>query len=154
MYNKLRFGCAIAAMLLAVAPVSLAAPQDDKATVGWFLKEIATARGLSAPTEAGAAQVLRTAGIDVPSLDPAKELTEQDAVAIGESLGVTTTTQNPDATLSRTRARSLLTTLQTEVGSAGDGSATTRDIGGEPNDNSNNGKGKKKGHNKSPSEPL
>src|SRR5512145_1630174 len=107
-------------MLLAVAPVSLAAPQDDKATVGWFLKEIATARGLSAPTEAGAAQVLRTAGIDVPSLDPAKELTEQDAVAIGDSLGVTTTTQNPDATLSRTRARSLLTTLQTEVGSAGD----------------------------------
>jgi hypothetical protein len=36
----------------------------------------------------------------------------------------------------------------------GDGWATPGYIGGSPNDASNNGKGKKKGHNKSSSEPL
>ena len=155
MKNKLRFVVSVAAMLLVVAPMALAAPKEETATVGWFLKEIATARGLSAPTEAGAAQVLRAAGVAVPSLDPGKVLTERDAVAIGQSVGFTTTTRNPDATLSRTRAQSLLTTFQSEIaGSGEDGSARPNDAGGEPNENSNNGKGKKKGHNKSPSEPL
>src|SRR5262245_27679173 len=101
--------------MLTAATVALAAPRDEKATVGWFLKEVATARGLSAPSEAGAADVLKAAGIAVPSLDAAKELTEQDAVAIGNSIGFSTTTQNPGAPLSRTKAQALLVTFQSEI---------------------------------------
>ena len=152
--NKKRLGWSIAAVLLVAATASFAAPQGEKATAGWFLKEIATARGLSAPTEAEAAQVLKAAGIAVPSLDPAGELTEKDAVAIGNALGFKTTTQYPDATLSRARANALLVSFQADVTGSEDSSASTRDAGGQPNPNSDNGKGKKKGHNKSPSEPL
>ena len=152
--TRARFVLAIVALMLFVAPMAIAAPKDEAATVGWFLKEIASARGLSAPSEAGAAQVLKAAGIAVPALDPTKTLTEGDVVAIGRSVGFTTTTQTPGASLTRTRARSVLTTFQSEIGGSGDGANAPRDAGGEPNENSNNGKGKKKGHNKSPSEPL
>lgn len=152
--KKIRFVWAIAALSLVVAPVALAAPKDEAPTVGWFLKEIASARGLAAPTDAGAADVLKASGVAVPSLDPSKTLTEGDVVAIGRSVGFTATTQNPAAPFTKSRAQSLLTTFQSEIGGSRDGANRPQDEGGIPNENSNNGKGKKKGHNKSPSEPL
>jgi hypothetical protein len=175
--HKFRLIWTIAAMLLA-APAALAT-QDDSPTVGWLLKEIATARGLPAPTEAGAAEALEASGIEIPSLDPAKRLTDHDVVAIGNSLGISTTTQTPDAPFTKSRARLFLNVFRSEISGAGDDQNVTRDGNGNGNgngaskgkrkgqdgdgDGNGNGngppfdpasKGKKKGHNKSPSDPV
>jgi hypothetical protein len=144
---------AIAAAALLV-PTAVRAAKDDGATVGWFVGEVAKARGLTVSSEAGAASALKKSGVDLPALDLAKPLTEGDVVAIGRSVGVTTTSKTPDAPFTRTRAQAFLSTFGSEITGRGDGSATPQDIGGSPNDASNNGKGKKKGHNKSSSEPL
>ena len=114
MTHKFRLVCTIAATLLA-APAALAT-QDDSPTVGWLLKEIATARGLPAPTDAAAAEALEAAGIAIPSLDPAKRLTDHDVVAIGRSLGINTTTQTPDAPFTKSRARTFLNVFRDEIG--------------------------------------
>jgi hypothetical protein len=151
--TQIRLLAAIVAGFVALAP-ALAATKSDTATVGWFLSEIAKTRGLAVPSEAGAADALKASGVAVPALDAAKVLTEADVVAIGNSLGLTTTTKSPDASLTRTRAQSFLTTFGREIAGQDDDPNATRDTGGEPNDASNNGKGKKKGHNKSASEPL
>ena len=152
MTHKHRIILTVAATLLVVAPAALAAP-DDSATVGWFLREIATSRGLPAPTEAGAANALKAAGIAVPALDPAKPLTDQDVVAIGRSLGIHATTSSPNAPFTKSRGRTFLAVFRKEIG----GPDVTRD----GDDNNGNGppfdphaKGKKKGHNKSYSDPL
>jgi hypothetical protein len=159
MTHKNRIIWTVAATLLVVAPAALAI-QDDSATVGWLLREIATARGLSAPTEAGAAEALKAAGIAVPSLDPAKQLTDHDVVAIGKSLGISTTTRTPDAPFTKSRSRVFLTAFHNEIGGAGGDQGVTPD-GDEDGDEDGNGppfdpasKGKKKGHNMSPSDPL
>jgi hypothetical protein len=150
--HKFRLVLTVAATLLVVAPAALAT-QDDSPTVGWLLREIATARGLSAPTEAGAAEVLEAAGIAVPSLDPAKQLTDHDVVAIGKSLGISTTTQTPGAPFTKSRAQMFLSVFRNEIGGVGDDRNVTRDEDedGPPFDPAS--KGKKKGHNKSPTDP-
>ena len=172
MMRKFRFIWTVAATLLVVAPAALAT-QDDSPTVGWLLREIAAARGLSAPTETGAAEVLEAAGIAVPSLDPAKQLTDHDVVAIAKSLGISTTTQTPDKPFTKSRARAFLTVFRSEIGGVGDDQAVTHDGDGggaskgkrKGQDGDGNGsgngppfdpfsKGKKKGHNKSPSDPV
>src|SRR5512145_1915595 len=142
--HKFRLIWTVAATLVVVAPAALAT-QDDSPTVGWLLREIATTRGLSAPTEAGAAEVLAAAGIAVPSLDPAKQLTDHDVVAIGKSLGISTTTQTPDAPFTKSRARTFLTVFRSEIGAVGDDQDVTRDgDGGGPPFNPAS-KGKRKG---------
>ena len=144
----------VAAAVLAFAATGLASAKDDGATVGWFVNEVAKVRGLKASTETEAVTALKGSGVVLPSLDLGKALTEGDVVAIGRAVGVTTTSKNPDAPFSRTRAQTFLSTFGSEIAGRGDESATPQDIGGTPNDASNNGKGKKKGHNKSSSEPL
>ena len=161
MTHKQRIISTVAATLLFVAPGALAA-QDDSATVGWLLREIATARRLSAPTEAGAAQALKAAGIAVPSLDPAKQLTERDVVAIGKSLGIDATTRTPDAPFTKSRGRMFISAFSDEIGGGGeDQGVTSHGNGKGPGNGNGNGppfdpfsKGKKKGHNRSESEPL
>ena len=162
-----RFGLigTVAAALLVVAPAALAV-QDDAATAGWFLREIAIARGLSAPTEGEAAAVLARAGMNVPSLDPAKPLTEQDVVAIGKSFGISATTRSPNAPVTKSRGHAFISAFSDEIGGAGDDHNTTRDDNGNgngvgPGNGNGNGppfdpfsKGKKKGHNRSESEPI
>jgi hypothetical protein len=163
--DKHRIISTVAATLLFVAPAALAA-QDDSATAGWFLREIAAARGLPSPTEAGAGSALRAAGIAVPSLDPAKPLTERDVVAIGKSVGINATTRRPDAPFTKSRGRAFLSAFSDEIGGAGDDHNATRDDNGNgngtgPGNGNGNGppfdpfsKGKKKGHNRSESSPL
>ena len=155
MRHKHRIIWTVAAALLVVAPAALAT-QDDSATVGWLLKEIATARGLSAPTEAGSAEALKAAGIAVPSLDPAKQLTERDVVAIGKSLGISTTTRTPDGPFTKSRGRAFVTVFYNEIAGAGDNQGVTRrgDEDGSAPPFDPFSKGKKKGHNMSPSDPL
>ena len=160
MTHKHRIISTVAATLLFVAPAALAA-QDDSATVGWLLREIASARGLSAPTEAGSAETLNAAGIAVPSLDPAKQLTERDVVVIGKSLGIDVTTRTPDAPFNKSRGRAFLSAFRDEIGGTGDNQDVTGHGNGTgPGNGNGNGppfdpfsKGKKKGHNKSESDP-
>jgi len=160
--NRPRLIWSVAAALLVVASVAFAA-KDDSATVGWLLREIAIARGLSAPTEAGAARALGAAGVSIPSLDPAKSLTEQDVVAIAKSFGIDVTTRTPDAPFTKARGHAFLAIFGNEIGDgqgaaphgAGNGNGT-----GPGNGNGNGppfdpfSKGKKKGHNKSESDPI
>ena len=163
MTHKHRIISTVAATLLFLAPATLAA-QDDSATVGWLLREIATARGLSAPTEAGAAEALKTAGIAVPSLDPAKQLTERDVVAIGRSLDINATTRHPDAPVTKSRGRIFISAFGDEIGGARNNQSSTGPGNGNgvgPGNGNGNGppfdpfsKGKKKGHNRSESEPI
>jgi hypothetical protein len=158
--NGFRLIGIVAAALLVETSVALAA-QDDSATVGWLLREIAIARGLSAPTETGAAQVLEAAGVAVPSLDPAKPLTEQDVVAIAKPFGIDTTTRTPNAPFTKSRGHAFLTVFGDEIGSVGnDRHGAGNGNGTGPGNGNGNGppfdpfsKGKKKGHNRSESEP-
>jgi hypothetical protein len=143
-----------AAFSAAALLIPVAAAKDDGATVGWFVSEVAKVRGLNVSSEAGAVTALKSSGVALPALDLTKALTEGDVVAIGSAVGVKTTSQTPDALFTRSRAQTFLSTFGSEIAGRGDGSATPQDIGGAPNDASNNGKGKKKGHNKSSSEPL
>ena len=143
-----------AALSAAALLIPVAVAKDDAATVGWFVHEVAKARGLNVSSEAGAVTALKSSGVDLPALDLTKSLTEGDVVAIGRAVGVTTTSKTPDAVFTRTRAHAFLSTFGSEIAGRGDESATPQDIGGDPNEASNNGKGKKKGHNKSSSEPM
>lgn len=134
-----------------LAGAAVAAPKSDPATVGWFLKEIASARHLTANTEPEAIAAIKASGISLPALDPAKALTEGDVVSIGRAFGVTLTTQAPATTFDRTHASQIVPSFGAQPGA--DGANRTDSQGGDPGQ-SGNGKGKKKGHNKSSSEPL
>jgi hypothetical protein len=140
---------AFAALVVASAA---SAASGDAPTVGWFLGEIASAKHWEAGPKADPAATFRAHGIELPKLDPAKKLTEGDVVAVGGALGMTLVSKSPAAPFDRTRAQSIAASLAAGTGP----NQPTRplDIGGAPNDNSDNGHGKKKGHNKSSSEPL
>lgn len=129
-----------------------AGPKDDHVTVGWFLQEVAAARHVTIAPGGDPAIALRAAGINVPALPSSRTLTEADVVAVSRALGVRVSSTNPAAPFTRTQAQAFVGSIVADPG--GDGSAQPQDIGGVPNDSSENGKGKKKGHNKSSSEPL
>ena len=143
------FGVGIAALV--VASTGWAA-SGDVPTVGWFLGEIAGAKHWKVGPDADPAATFRAHGIELPKIDPAKKLTEGDVVAVGGVLGVKLTSQSPAAPFDRARAQSIAASLA--AGTGRNQPARPLDIGGTPNDNSDNGHGKKKGHNKSSSEPL
>lgn len=142
---------AAGALALVISTAGWAAA-DSVPNVGWFLGEIAAAKHWDAKSQTDPVAAFRAHGIELPKIDVAKPLTEGDVVAVGRSLGVALTSQRPDAPFDRTRAQSIAATIATGTG----GNAPPRpfDIGGSPNPNSDNGHGKKKGHNKSSSEPL
>ena len=143
---------AVASVIALTLALSGAVWAGEGTTVGWFLQRIAAARNLQATTPAQAERDLRASGVGLSKLDLDKPLTEGDIVIVGQSLGINVTTQNPTALSDRRQAESFIVAFGPEVGTSG--SAKTRDAGGVPNDASDNGKGKKKGHNKSTGEPL
>ena len=143
---------AIASVIALTLPLSGAGWAGEEATVGWFLQRVAAARHLQATTPAQAERELREAGVQLTKLDLNKPLTEGDIVSVGQSLGIKVTTQNPTALSDQRQAQSFIVAFGPEVGTSG--SEKTRDAGGIPNEASDNGKGKKKGHNKSTGEPL
>lgn len=151
-HRLIRWTSAASLIVLGAALAVQAGPKDESVTVGWFLHEVASARHVSITPGGDPASALRAAGIGIPELDNAKTLTEADVVAVSRALGVAVASRNPSAPFGRTQAQAFVVSIVANPG--GDGSAQTRDIGGVPNDASENGKGKKKGHNKSSSEPL
>lgn len=146
-----RIGAVGAACLVAAGTLVAAGPGSETVTVGWFLHQVAVARQIPSSSEHDAWAALRGAGIELPRMDAAKVLTEGDVVEIGRSLGLNVDSSTPSAPFDRIRAQAF---AETVVPGTGVDAPSTRDSGGTPNDASNNGKGKKKGHNKSSSEPL
>ena len=145
-----RFG--LIAVLAAVAAMGSALAGD--VTVGRFYTEIAKAKQLTAVDAVSAEASLRAAGFRIPELSLGKSLTEGDITSIANSLGLAVSTSRPNELVSDSQMSQFLSSFSSQLGSkVGTVNPYTPDSqGGDPG-NSGNGKGKKKGHHKSTSEP-
>jgi hypothetical protein len=128
-------------------------------TVGGFYTKLAQAKHLGSSDAASAEANLRGAGFALPKLALDKSLTEGDMTSIANSLGLALTTQRPSQPISESQVTAFITTFGSQLGAPtvpGDGQPQIygQGTGGTDPGNSGNGKGKKKGHNKSTSEPI
>lgn len=150
-----RFGLIAVLAVAATAAPALA----GTVTVGRFYTEIAKAKRISAVDAASAEAGLRAAGFSLPQLALDKSLTEGDMTSISNTLGIPVTTTRPSAFISESQMDQYVGTFSTQLGAGsmvgvgGDGGNSTNSQGGDPG-NSGNGHGKKKGHNKSTTEPM
>ena len=149
-----RFG-----MIAVLAVAAAAAPAfAGSVTVGRFYTEIAKAKHMVSVDAVSAEANLRSAGFNLPQLALNKTLTEGDVTLISRALGLGVTSTRPAAEISENQLDQFMSSFSSELGASsiqiGDetSSASTR-VEGDPG-NSGNGKGKKKGHNKSPTEPM
>lgn len=149
MSMRMRFGVAAAALLGAALFGGVALAKS--ATVGDFLVEIAKAKSLSASDPVSARTALTSAGIALPPLALDKALTEGDVVQIGSSLGVAVTTSNPSTPFDSSQVGTFISTFGTKFTGVGDPTNNARDF---PNPGTDKGRGKQKGHHKSPSDPV
>jgi hypothetical protein len=147
-----RFGMiAVLAVGTAMAPAFA-----GSVTVGRFYTELAQAKHLVSVDAASAESNLRGAGFNLPKLDLNKSLTEGDVASISSALGLTVTTTKPSQPITESQLGTFMNSFGSQLaapgvkgGSVGTPFQTMDDPG-----NSGNGKGKKKGHNKSTSEPV
>jgi hypothetical protein len=146
-----RFGMiAVLAVGTVMAPAFAA-----NVTVGKFYTELAQAKHLVSVDAASAEANLRGAGYNLPQLALSKSLTEGDMTSISNALGITVTTQRPSELISESQLSTYMASFGSQLGASKSPAANpyeTYSQGGDPG-NSGNGKGKKKGHNKSTSEP-
>jgi len=153
-----RFG-----MIAVLAAAALALPAfAGNVTVGRFYTELAKAKHLGAVDATSAEANLRAAGYRLPSIALDKTLTEGDVAAISTSLGVSVSTSRPGSPVSESQMSQFVGSygtqfavpknLQLNPGTPNNG-LNPDSQGGDPG-NSGNGKGNKKGHNKSTSEPI
>ena len=139
--------------LIAVLAVAAVVPAfAGNVTVGRFYTEIAKAKQLGAVDAPSAEASLRAAGYQLPNLALGKTLTEGDVSSISGVLGLRVTTTRPTEPVSDSQMAQFVGSFSSQLGKSGT-PYTINSQGGDPG-NSGNGKGKKKGHNKSPSEPL
>lgn len=149
-----RFG--LIAVLAAAAVVAPAFA--GSVTVGRFYTELAKAKHMTAVDASSAEANLRAAGFKLPSLGLDKSLTEGDVTAISNALGIAVSTSRPTQPISESQMNQFVSSFGSQLGSpslqiGGTTTNSTDSVGGDPG-NSGNGKGKKKGHNKSTSEPI
>jgi hypothetical protein len=123
-------------------------------TVGKFYTELAQAKHLVSVDAASAEANLRGAGFNLPQLALGKSLTEGDMASISNALGVSVTTQKPAELISESQLNTYMASFGTQLGASKTAVNPYQVFsqGGDPG-NSGNGKGKKKGHNKSRSDP-
>jgi len=146
-----RFGWTAALVLGAAITSSFA----GDVTVGRFYTQIARAKQLGSADPTSAESSLRGAGYRLPDLALDKTLTEGDVASISQALGLTVTTQRPSAPVNEAQAAAFVSSFGTQLGAKGSANEINGDgTGGVDPGNSGNGKGKKKGHNKSTPEPL
>jgi len=146
MKNWIRFGVLFMGAALVVAP-SFAA---GEVTVGQFLVEIAKVKNLAASDSISAEGALRASGAALPAIDHGKTLTEGDVAAISSSVGLRVTTRTPGAAFTRSQVDAYLVSFGKELGSQ---DSSTRSADNLP-PSASKGKGKKKGHFKSPTDPV
>jgi hypothetical protein len=143
-------------MIAVLAVGSVMAPAfAANVTVGKFYTELAQAKHLGSVDAASAEANLRGAGFNLPQLALGKSLTEGDMTSISTALGITVTTQRPTELISESQLNTYLASFSSQLGASKTPAANPYEVysqGGDPG-NSGNGKGKKKGHNKSTSEP-
>ena len=149
MSMRMRFGVAAAALLGAALFGGVALAKS--ATVGDFLVEIAKAKSLSASDPVSARAALTSAGVALPPLALDKALTEGDVVQIGGALGVPVTTSSPSTPFDSGQVDGFISTFGKKLASPGDQTQSPADF---PNPGTDKGRGKKKGHHKSPSDPV
>jgi len=146
-----RFG-----MIAAIAVFAVAAPaMAGNITVGRFYTEIAKAKHMVVVDASSAEAGLRGAGIKLPQLSLNKDLTEGDVTAISTALGLAVTTNRPSELVSESQMNTFMSSFGGQLG------AGTIQVGDEqtnapaqPLDDEHGAKGKKKGHNKSTTEPM
>jgi hypothetical protein len=144
-----RFG-----MIAVLAVGTVVAPAfAGNVTVGNFYTELAQAKHLNSVDAASAEANLRGAGFNLPQLELGKSLTEGDMTSISNVMGITVTTQRPAELITESQLNTYMASFGSQLGATKTGSPyQTYSQGGDPG-NSGNGKGKKKGHNKTTSEP-
>ena len=151
-----RFGALTLALLFVVAATPTFAAD---ATVGNFVVKLAKARNLAATDARLAADSLRGVGIRVPAgTDFNATLTEGDVARLSRLFGLTVTTTTPSNTFSTEQVDRFFVTFGSDLG--GSAYATNSDDGDDdgpafnPYSKGKGGsKGKKKGHDFTPTEP-
>jgi hypothetical protein len=145
-------------MIAVLAVATVVAPAfAGNVTVGNFYTELAQAKHLVSVDAASAEANLRGAGFNLPKLGLGKSLTEGDVTSIATSLGLAVTTERPSQLISESQMNTFMASFSSQISAPkapGGGSFQTDSQGGTDPGNSGNGRGKKKGHNKSTSEPL
>jgi hypothetical protein len=140
----------IGVLTLAVAATSALA---GNVTVGSFYVELARAKSLGSVDAVSAETSLRHAGFALPTLALDKSLTEGDLKSISSVLGLTVKTEQPSVVVSESQLKTFMTSFAGQIAAP-----AVRDSGAaQPQDlpiQSGRGKGKKKGHHKSSSEPI
>jgi hypothetical protein len=140
--------------VLAVGTVLAPAFAGD-VTVGRFYTELAQAKHLVSADAASAEAKLRGAGFNLPELALDKSLTEGDMTSISNALGLAVTTQRPSEAISESQMNAFMATFGSQIGAqAVPGDARLQTFGQGTDSGNSKGKGKKKGHNKSSSEPI
>jgi hypothetical protein len=138
--------------LLAVGAV-VAPAFAGNVTVGRFYTQLAQAKHFVSVDAASAEASLRAAGFNLPRLALDKGLTEGDMTAISTTLGLAVTTERPTQLISEAQLNTFMASFGNQLGvqkGPGVNPFETQDLPPQ----SGNGKGKKKGHHKSTSEPI
>jgi len=144
-------------MIVVLAVGTVVAPAfAASVTVGQFYTQLAQANHLVSADAASAEANLRGAGFNLPKLALGKSLTEGDMTSISNALGVAVTTERPSELISESQLNTFMASFGSQLGGAkiGANPYQTYSQGGTDPGNSGNGKGKKKGHNKSTLEPI
>jgi hypothetical protein len=141
--------------VIAVLTIGVAAASafGGNVTVGRFYVELAKAKNLASADAVSAEANLRHAGYALPKLALDESLTEGDLKSISSSLGLTVKTEKPSAVVSETQLNTFMTSFSAQIAAPGireGGPAQPQDLPSQ----SGKGKGKKKGHHKSASEPI
>lgn len=143
----------IIVLAAALAPVA-AADNRNEITVGEFVVMLAETSSLPATTPEIAADSLRSAGWEFPTVDMKGVLTERIVVDIANSSGIDVNTSNPETPFTSDRVETFMLAFDKQLGSD-DGDNETRGDDNNGADPLTKGKGLKKGLlKKSPSEPV
>jgi hypothetical protein len=145
-----KLGLGIAAAVVVSAMPAMAADY----TVGQFLVEVAKAKNIVAVDPASAERGLRQSGVSLPALDLNKGLTEGTVAAIATAVGVPVSTSRPEAPFNQGQVDSFISTFGATMGSGSAQTDAAPGTDGPPKEDPQPGKGKSKGFNKSPSEPV
>lgn len=147
-----RFGVVAVAAVVVAALMAPAATAAGKVYVGDIIEKVALYKGLRAGDAVEAAAALRDAGVRLPDVSLDAELTEGTMAQIATAVGIPVSTSDPSAPVSGDQVDSFFASFGQDVMlGGGDGGAETR---GHPNPGTDKGKGKKKGHFKSPQDPV
>ena len=154
--NTIASGLAALAMLVLLTP-SFATVADNSLNMGDFLAAYAKAIRLDLPANAGTDTVvaaLKASGVKLDAIDASRTLTQGDVVRFGKANGLRISSSNPAAAFSAAEMDQFFATFGATITQSGDRVAASDNPPGDPANNANTTKGKKKGRPfQSPTEP-